>query len=337
MNEKKKLVITFHDFLVNFKDVLDKETVYQIILSHNFKDELIFYSNLINDYDFVLSYYVSLKKWSEALKILTLQKNPIFIYKYSTVMLISYPVKTAEVWMRFVDTLDITKLLPAILTYNKSLSNRVSPENHQGLRILNYFIKERNIKSSVVHNTLLSLLLSYPNSGDDESIIFKYFEVYCGNGHSNKKSFMANILNSSSSSSSTSTNSLFTRNEFSKNEILFDTDFILRLCFRYNKIQSAIYIYSLLENYSEAVNLALENDLIEVAAFVADKPDDLSLERKKLWLKVAKKLIDKVVSNDKYLNEHKEALSKMDLNFNESNEKDQQQQQQQQQQQEQQL
>ncbi|GME67288.1 unnamed protein product [[Candida] boidinii] len=328
MNEKRKLVISFHEFLVNFKDVLDKETVYQIILSHNFKDELIFYSNLINDYDFVLSYYVSLKKWSEALKILTLQKNPIFIYKYSTVMLISYPVKTAEVWMRFVDNLDVKKLLPAILTYNKSLSNRVSPENHQGLRILNYFIKEKNIKSSVVHNTLLSLLLSYPNSGDDESIIFKYFEVYCGNGHSNKKSFMANILNSSSSTSST-TNSLFTRNDFSKNEILFDTDFILRLCFRYNKIQSAIYIYSLLENYSEAVHLALDNDLIEVAAFVADKPDDLSIERKKLWLKVAKKLIDKVVTNDKYLNEHKEALSKIDLNFNDSKDNDGQHQQQQ--------
>ncbi|ODV86934.1 hypothetical protein CANARDRAFT_195421 [[Candida] arabinofermentans NRRL YB-2248] len=287
---KKEVLESFHQFLNEYKDLLDKETTYQIIISHNRKEELLYYSNLISDYEFVLSYYLNLQEWDKALHVLTLQQKPILIYKCSTALLINYPVKTIDTWIRLVDELDFKKLLPSILTYNKSVSKlgAVLPEHNQGIRFLKFLIKEKQVKDRIVHNTLLSILITYPNL-PNENLILKYLE-----------------------NQQTSKNLFGTKN---KNfDILFDTDFILRLCFKHKKIQSAIYIYSMLENYTDAINLALDNELIEVAILVADKPvDPSSMERKMLWIKISEKLIQKVIMNNKFLEQHQRLL---ELNFN---------------------
>ncbi|CDK28220.1 unnamed protein product [Kuraishia capsulata CBS 1993] len=283
--ELEKTQKEYQSFLKKYKDFLDKETVYQIILSHNRKEELVFYSNLINDYQVVLRFYVSLKKWDDALQVLAKENNPVFVYKFATVLLINQPAKTVEVWKRLIDNLEITKLLPSILTFNSSINNRVLPEYNHALKFLQFYIDTKGCKETVVHNSLLSILITYPNL-QNENLILRYLE-----NHSPK------------------TDSSFGRRS-GKAEIHFDTDFILRLCFRYKKIQSAIYVYSMLENYEDAVKLALENDLIEVATYVADKPMDPSKSalRKRLWLKISEKLISKVAMNETFVKQRDEAL-----------------------------
>lgn len=44
--------------------------------------------------------------------------------------------------------------------------------------------------------------------------------------------------------------------------------------------------------YAEAVELALKHGNVELASIVADRPDDDPAFRKKLWLQVAKKVIE---------------------------------------------
>ena len=46
-----------------------------------------------------------------------------------------------------------------------------------------------------------------------------------------------------------------------------------------------------MEQYLQAVELALKHNEVDLASMVADRPEDNPLLRKKLWLAVAKKVI----------------------------------------------
>lgn len=286
-NEKiEKLKSQFYEFLLVNKSSFDKETVYQIIRSHNRNDELLYFANLIEDFQFVLKYYITQQKWDESMKILAKKNDPELIYKCATVLMVNSPVKTVDLWIRLVDNLNVLRLMPALLTYNKNVAfpANINPESNQALRFLKFMIYDRKNQNKIIHNTFFSTLITYPDI-DNENLILKYMETY----QSIKKKHFEN---------------------FGKNELLFDYDFILRLCSKFNKIQSAIYLYSILGKKDEAVRLALDNDLIDDAILVADKPSDLDeFERKKLWLTISEKLITKAVTNKEYINQNVKSFS----------------------------
>lgn len=268
------------DFLIDNRDILDKTTIYEIITSHNRRSELLYYANLINDFDFVLAYWIRLENWPEALKILEKNNEVNIVYKYSTVLLVNAPEKTVDSWLR-ISELDASKLLPAILAYNKNFK-KMNASKNQGIRYLNTYISEMNCKDSIVHDSLLYLLISN-ESVENEDIILRYLEQYSG-------------------------------------QMYYNSDFILRLCLRFGKIKSAVYVYSLLNYYEDAVNLALSHDMIDLAMVVADKATD-DKSRKFLWLKISEKKIsqirpsekDKIKKEVKFLLEKCELLSIKDL------------------------
>lgn len=295
LKKSDKLQNEFYQFLSENKSCFDKETIYQIIISHNRNDDLLYFANMINDFQFVLKYYISLQRWDESLKVLATQQNPDLIYKCATVLLVNCPVKTIDTWIRLVDDLEELKLMPSLLTYNKTVAipKNIKPEHNQSLRFLKFLIFERKVSNKIIHNTFFSILITYPNISN-ENFILKELESY-----QNTKRTIFGRYN---------------------NEILFDFDFILRLSFKYHRIQTAISIYSILEKNKEAVTLALDNDLINTAILVADKHNETNeFERKKLWLMISEKLINKVVTNKDYINEHRDMffdVIKHDINGN---------------------
>ena len=70
----------------------------------------------------------------------------------------------------------------------------------------------------------------------------------------------------------------------------YDKDFILRLSLRFKKHEISIFIYSELSLYEEAVNLALERDMLKEAKNVVSLVSDKDL-KKQLWLKIASLMI----------------------------------------------
>ncbi|CDR37582.1 CYFA0S01e12662g1_1 [Cyberlindnera fabianii] len=250
----------FQEFIIENKDVLDKKTAYEIIASHNRRSELLYYAGLINDYDFVLAYWIRYENWEEALKTLEKNNDANIAYKYSTVLLVNDPIRTVDTWLRMSE-LNAAKLLPAILTYNKN-SKKVKTSKHQGVRFLLSYIEKTSTKDASVHDTLLYILISNESS-DNEKMVLRYLEEHGSNFY-------------------------------------YNPDFILRLCLRFKKIQSATYIYSILDCYEDALNLAIENDMIDLAIVIADKPDD-DKTRKFLWLKVADKKIAAIRPSEKDL------------------------------------
>jgi len=78
---------------------------------------------------------------------------------------------------------------------------------------------------------------------------------------------------------------------YEQGEYKYDLKYALRMCTKHNKRKACVYIYSAMGLYEQAVDEALKDD-IELAKANADKPEDDDPLRKKLWLKIARHLVE---------------------------------------------
>ncbi|TKA31142.1 hypothetical protein B0A50_02111 [Salinomyces thailandicus] len=245
----------FQDFVSKYKSDLDRKTVYEIISSHGREEELLYFANIVDDYNYVISYWVQRERWSEAMTILKKQTEPEMFYKYSTVLMAHVAVDLIEVLMRQ-QQLDAKKLIPALLNYNSLVGSSLPLSQNQAVRYLLFCINHTHTTEPAVHNTLISLYASHP--AHDESALLSYLETQAQAREQN-----------------------------------YDADFALRLCISHKRVQSAAHVYTNMRQYAAAVDLALRSDYVELAASVADTPGIDDALRKKLWLKVAKKVIQR--------------------------------------------
>ena len=245
----------FKNFIMKYKSDLDKQTTYEIISSHGREHELLAYATAIDDYNYVLSYWVQRERWQESLDVLKKQTDPAIFYRYSSVLMTHVPSELVDIMTRH-DELDPIKLIPALLNYCDK-SGSIPIGQNQAVRYLNYCINTLNMTDPAIHNTLISIYASH--STPSESALLSYLSAH---SHSNPTPY--------------------------------DADFAFRLCIQHHRVQSAVHIYSSMGEYTSAVNLALKHDEIDLASLVADRPSDTDPAlRKKLWLEVAKKVISK--------------------------------------------
>ena len=237
------------DFFNRYKHELDKRAVYDIISSHGREEELLYFANSINDYNYVLSYWVRRERWGQALEVLKRQTDPDVFYKHSSVLMAHRPRDLVEILMRHAD-LKPRRLIPALLEYDRNFKGPL--EQNQAIRYLNFAINKLNSNDSAVHNTLVSVYASHPSK--DETALQSYLE---SQGEDPR----------------------------------YDPDFALRLCIQHKRVLSCVHIYTSMEQYPQAVDLALAHDQVDLAALTADRPQKNPQLRKKLWLAVARKVI----------------------------------------------
>lgn len=147
--------------------------------------------------------------------------------------------------------LDPTKFIPAILSYMNGYRSS-NTETNQAIRYLNFCINHLKTKEAIIYNTLIAFYAS--NTAMDEAPLVSFLEEH-------------------------------------SSDVYYDTDFALRLCTKYDRIQSSVHIYSSMGQYEEAIKIALAHDNTELAGLVADRVVDDSVLRKSLWLQVAKHII----------------------------------------------
>ncbi|KAK8873984.1 vacuolar protein sorting protein-like protein DigA [Apiospora arundinis] len=162
----------FREFVNRHKSDLDRKTVYDMISSHAREEELLFFANAINDYNYVLSYWVQRERWMDALNVLKKQTDPDVFYRYSSVLMAHVGHELVEVLMRHPD-LQTRKIIPALLDYNQNFSGPLS--NNQAVRYLLYVINQLNSTDAAVHNTLVSMYASQPSK--DESKLLEYLKA----------------------------------------------------------------------------------------------------------------------------------------------------------------
>ncbi|QPH16509.1 hypothetical protein C2857_001176 [Epichloe festucae Fl1] len=163
----------YHDFVKKYKNELDRKTVYDIISSHGREGELLYFANAVNDYNYVLSYWVQRERWPEVLAVLKKQTDADVFYRYSSVLMTHVAQEVVDILMRFPD-LEPRRLIPALLEYNRRFSGE--PDSHnQAVRYLNYVIFQLGSKDAAIHNTLVSIYASHPSK--DESGLLSYLQA----------------------------------------------------------------------------------------------------------------------------------------------------------------
>lgn len=268
--DKKKSMLNslnslFENFLSQNYKILDAKTVYQVIADLNYPSKLIYFAELIQDYEFILNYYIDLEDWSNSLKTLikiyslSVTDNMDIIYKKSTILLINSPKLTVDTWLKF-PSLNYEKLLPAILTYNKNNQSLPLSDNHS-IPFLLKIIFDKGIKDKTVNNCYLSLLITYPIKDDS-------MKKHCTR-------YIVRFLNYAKTESINN----------SKKFPLYSADFILRLCINYKQYQAAVIILiNDMGLYEQALKLTLDNELTELAEFVLKKYEESILNTGELEL-----------------------------------------------------
>ncbi|KAJ3348824.1 hypothetical protein HDU83_001026 [Entophlyctis luteolus] len=239
-------------FLVSRKHCIDIEGAFELFLDHGRTEEMLFLAELIGDYERILWYWISEKQWSTVLKILAKQKSEKLFYKFSVVLIEAIPLELVNSWIQH-PSLDPKCLLPALLKY-ESLQSKDSDGVNHAIRYLNHVTNKMDNTDASVHNFLLSL--------------------YVSRAHLDNESDLMSFLNSQ------------------EDETHYDVQYALRLCIKEELVQSSIFIYSKLGLYEQAVDLSLKKQDLELAQINAEKPVDDDILRKKLWLKIARHVVD---------------------------------------------
>uniref|UniRef100_A0A060T7U8 ARAD1C30690p n=1 Tax=Blastobotrys adeninivorans TaxID=409370 RepID=A0A060T7U8_BLAAD len=133
------------------------------------------------------------------------------------------------------------------------VSKRRSSGVNQAVRYLKYAIETLDVKDVVVYNTLITIYAA--DSSQDESPLLQSLQ------------------------------------ELSSSGAALDYDYALRICMQCNRLESSVYIYSVIGMYEEALRLALKRNDNELAASIADKPSNDPELRKTLWLEVAEHMV----------------------------------------------
>ena len=161
----------YQDFVSKYKSDLDAKTVYEVVGSHDREEELLFFANAVNDYNFVLSYWVQREEWTEALTILNKQTDSEVFYKYSSVLMTHVAGGLVEILMRQ-SSVEPQKLIPALLSYNEGAEGPLN--QNQAVRYLHFVINNYPEVPASIHNTLISILASH--TSNSESALLSYLE-----------------------------------------------------------------------------------------------------------------------------------------------------------------
>jgi vacuolar protein sorting-associated protein 18 len=165
------------------------------------------------------------------------------------------PGDTVDSWLKQ-PSLDPHRLIPALLQQQHTPRDALSP-NH-AIRYLNHLVFDRQNLSSIIHNLLITFYASTA-SGDDAGLL----------------RFL-----------STAPSDPLTRKPY------YDLDYALRICKQAHRTQACVHIYAKMGLWENSVDLALEKGDLELAKINADMPDDDQPLRKKLWLKIARYVVE---------------------------------------------
>ncbi|XP_039026661.1 vacuolar sorting protein 18-like [Hibiscus syriacus] len=254
-SEYQSIIKEFRAFLSDCKDVLDEVTTMRLLESYGRVEELVFFASLKEQHGIVIHYHIQQGEAKKALEVLRKPAVPVDLqYKFAPDLITLDAYETVESWMAS-NNLNPRKLIPAMMRY--SSEPHAKNETHEVIKYLEFCVHHLHNEDPGIHNLLLSL---YAKQEDDSSLL-RFLQCKFGKGQENGPDFF------------------------------YDPKYALRLCLKEKRMRACVHIYSMMAMHEEAVALALQIDP-ELAMAEADKVEDDEDLRKKLWLMVAKHVIE---------------------------------------------
>ncbi|KAF8525048.1 Pep3/Vps18/deep orange family-domain-containing protein [Hysterangium stoloniferum] len=253
--ERNLLEDELRQFFETYKANLERMTVYDLILSHGRTDMYLHYATVVGDFERVIEHWVMEEEWLKAIDILNRQNNLELYYRFGPVLIRHAPKETVDSWLRQ-PSLDPIRLVPSLLQLQHLPRDPISP-NH-AVRYLNHAIFESHSMSPTIHNLLITFYAS-SSAPEDDGPLLRFLSSAPEDPLSGRP--------------------------------YYDLDYALRLCKQSGRTQPCVHIYSKMGMFENSVDLALLKGDLELAKINADKPDDDRPLKKKLWLKIAKYVV----------------------------------------------
>uniref|UniRef100_A0A0W0FGN9 Uncharacterized protein n=1 Tax=Moniliophthora roreri TaxID=221103 RepID=A0A0W0FGN9_MONRR len=261
VTERTILEDDLRHFFETYKKNLDPKTVYELIQGHGRTDMYLHYATVIGDFERVIEHWIMEEEWTKAIDVLNRQPDLELYYRFAAVLLRQSPKEMVDSWSKL-PSLDPLRLIPALLQLQHAPRDPLSP--NQAIRYLNHVVFEQHNTSTTIHNLLITFYVS-PSSSLSSSTV-------ADDGP------LLRFLSAAPSDPIT-------------NKPYYDLDYALRLCKQNGRTQPCVHIYSKMGLYENSVDLALEKGDLELAKINADKPEDDQPLRKKLWLKIARYVV----------------------------------------------
>ncbi|KAI0660391.1 Pep3/Vps18/deep orange family-domain-containing protein [Cubamyces menziesii] len=255
-------------FFETYKANLDPRTVYELIQGHGRTDMYLHYATVIGDFERVVEHWVMEEEWTKAIDVINRQASQLY-YRFAPVLMRQAPKETVDSWLRQ-RALDPLRLVPALLRLQHAPRDPLSP-NH-AVRYLNHVIFEQGNTSPTIHNLMITFYASTPLSSSASA------STSTSQNHPEDDGPLLRFLSTAPSDPLTG-------------KPYYDLDYALRLCKQGGRTQPCVHIYSKMGLWENSVDLALEKGDLELAKINADMPEDDDQLRKKLWLKIAKYVV----------------------------------------------
>lgn len=234
----------------------------------------VFYATIAGDHERVIQHWILEEEWSKAITALSSQvrydafcsahldshheqSDLELYYRFGTTLTKHAPEETVNSWLRQ-PALDPLRLIPSLLQLQHIPRDPLS--SNQAVRYLNHVVFQQSNTSSIIHNLLVTFH-TLPSSalGSDDAPLLRFLTTAPTDPLTGKP--------------------------------YYDLDYALRLCKKTKRTQACVHIYAKMGLYENSVDLALEKGDLELAKIHANMPEDDPPLCKKLWLKIARYVV----------------------------------------------
>ncbi|KAE8215675.1 hypothetical protein CF327_g1075 [Tilletia walkeri] len=255
--ENEMLEDELRQFLVTYKDNLDKKTTFSLLSRHGRTDMYLHFAATIGEHERIIRHWIQEEDWAAALKATSAQSSIEEYYKFAVVLMTHAPQQCVDHWIDQPD-LEPRKLMPAMLHVRKNEQAR-----SEAIRYLRHVVDYQRSADSAVHNFLLTLLATAASESPNKPEAAQALLDFIAQSEQNPLT----------------------------GQPYYDLDYALRTCVTNECQEACVQIYAKMGLYESAVDLALDYGDVELASRCADMMEADDVLKKKLWLKSAKHVV----------------------------------------------
>ena len=269
------LVYEFKKFLLDHKNQVCglnrecAETTYQLISAHGQMSILLYFAELIEDYERMMTHYIQEEEHVKAVKLLVSvvghytfkkkQKPPDKVielfYKFSPTLMEHAPKVTVDAWMAMRNYLDPSKLIPALVRYSqqlqtKSRESRARKEKERRLIVAQQRLGKSSDSKDTSSASASTTASTTATTDLEMSYAIKYLD-YCVHRLRNTQSAIHNFLLWLYAQQPDDGDSVL---KFVNERVkpCFDLDYALRVCMQANQKKACVKIYTMMDLFDEA-------------------------------------------------------------------------------------
>jgi len=245
----------FKLFLNKCRQDLDPVTTYTLLQSHGRVEEWVYFAKLNQKFEMMMLHYINQQDFAQALAILETQMDPSsqesYLCRYAHIFMKNCPKKTVDI---------MTKLATKNTNFDFSkvlpaLMGIAKEHRQEALRFEQSCVEDLKCRDRALHNAYLFHL-----------------------SQENRPQQLLRYLRSQEAS------------HRGLRDYDFDPEYALAVFKDDRQVEAQISTYSMMQLYSDAVELALEHNKYDLAKENAGKPQEEDEElARKLWLKIALK------------------------------------------------